>query len=170
MNEDIEALRKAMQAASPTGRGNYVEDGQHVLQVEKALCKRTLIDGRWKESYIIEFKVLQSSNPKAEVGSSQAYIENPENAGWMGRFKAALLACTGFDPAGKIPAEVEAKMGDIIAALRYDEFRTSQGWPENFLAGCTVRCEGTPGKSRAGTPVTNKKWYPYTPPAAPAGG
>lgn len=153
-------LRAAMRSAQPSGRGNYLEDGRHVLEVDKALCKRTTFEGKTKESWIIEFKVVESSNSTHEVGSTRSYIENPENAGWLGRFKSALLAIGGVDPSSKISPEIETAVGDILAALRFDEERVRLGWPVDFLKGRRVFCEGSKGKSRSGSDVTNKKWQP----------
>ncbi len=66
----------------------------------------------------------------------------------------------GLDPYGVIPSEAQEAIADIIAALRYSEFRASKGWGEDFLKGRRVLCEGMPGTSKKGTPVTNKKWSP----------
>jgi hypothetical protein len=163
--EDIDALRKLMKTASPSGRGSYLEDGRHILQVKAAQCKRTNFEGKWKEAYILEFTVVQSTNPTHEVGSTRSYVENPENLGWLTRFKPALAALAGVNPYAKISQEDEETIADMIAALRYDEFRKSKQWPENFLVGRMCECEGSPGKSKNGTPITNKKWAPYEPPA-----
>ena len=165
---EIEALRASMRAAAPSGRGNYIEDGQHLLEIEKCFCKRTQIDGRFKETYICEFKVLASTNPTHEPGSTRSYAENPENAGWMGRWKSFLAAAAGLDPDLKLSIQDEDTISDMIAALRYEEFRNSKGWPENFLRSRQVKCEGTPGKSRGGTPITNKKWTAYVAPPVAA--
>lgn len=163
MNPDIAALRAAMVAAQPSGRGNYIEDGKHKLVCKLGKCKRTLISGKWKESYILEFEVLESSNPTHTVGSSRAYIENPENAGWDGRMKSCVLALLGVDPSSKYTPAMDEAFADIVAAMCYDEYRVAKGLPENFLAGRTVECEGAKGTSRAGGPVTNKKWFPWSP-------
>src|ERR1700676_131513 len=155
---EIEALRASMRSAQPSGRGSYIEEGRHSLEVDKCCGKRSNIDGRWKETYIAEFKVLESSNSTHEVGSTRSYAENPENAGWMGRWKSFLAAAAGLNPDKKMTTQDEDIISDMIAALRYDEHRIAKGWPENFLHGRQVRCEGAPGKSRGGTPITNKKW------------
>lgn len=161
MNPDIEALRKAMMAAQPSGRGKYIEDGTHLLKLDKGFVKRTQIGAKWKESYIFEFVVEGSTNATHEAGSKRSYVENPENDGWDSRIKACILALMGLDPDKKLtPAENES-YGDIVAALRYDEFRIAKGLPENFLGGRYAICEGTAGKSRSGGPVTHKKWAPY---------
>lgn len=161
MNADIEALRASMRASQVVGRGQYIEDGRHTLEVKLVKCHRTQIDGRWKESYIVECTVLASSNPTHEVGSTRSYVENPENSGWMSRFKGFLAAAAGLAPDRPIAPADQEVISDMIAAIRYDEFRTSKGWPENFLAGRRLTCEGMPGKARSGTPVTHKKWAPY---------
>ena len=167
MSQEIDALRAAMRAAQVNGRGLYIGNGTHILNVDKALCKRTLIQGNWKETWIVEFKVAASSAADHEVGQTRSYVENPQNAGWMDRFKGALVAICGIDMGTrKLTAEEEDTIGNIFVALRYDEERVRLGWPENFLKGRQVVCEGSDGKSLKGISVTNKKWSPYV--AAPA--
>ena len=165
-----EELRAAMRSAQPSGKGQYIEDGRHYLKIDKAIYKRTLVGATAKESWIIEFKVIESTNTTHEVNSTRSYVENPQNAGWDGRFMACLLAAIGVDPASPSAnaPDVRAKLGDIMVAIQYDEERKRMGLPENFLAGLCVYCEGFAGKSRGGTPVTNKKWTPAPPPAAKA--
>ena len=166
-NEEIEALRAAMRTAQVNGRGAYIGNGRHVLEAGKVFCKRTSLQGTIKESWIAEFKVVSSSAADHEVGSTRSFVENPANAGWMDRWKGCLVALCGLDGNGrKLTAEEETVIGDIFVALRYDEFRVQKGWPENFLSGRIVNCEGTAGKSKAGGDVTNKKWSPYVSPAA----
>lgn len=167
-NEAIEELRKSMQAAQPSGRGQYLDQGRHELEIDKAFVKRTTFEGKTKESWIVEFKVISSTNPSHEVGSTRSYVENPNNDGWMGRFKAFLVAVAGIPGAQKLNPQDEQLISDITVALRYDEYRVERQWPENFLKGRRVLCEGMPGKSRNNTPITNKKWEPILAPAAPA--
>lgn len=160
MANDIEQLRASMRSAQVFGKGQYVEEGRHLLEIKLLKYNRTIMEGAAKESYIAEFIVVESSNPSHEVGSTRTYIENPANAGWLGRFKAFLLAAAGIDPNGKVSVQDEDTIGDMFAALRYDEFRASKQWPENFMAGRRVKCEGMPGKSKKGGAITNKNWSP----------
>jgi hypothetical protein len=162
---EIDALRASMRSAQVAGKGQYVGEGRHVLEVDKCFVKRSSYDGVQKETYICEFKVLESSNPTHEAGSTRTYAENPANLGWLGRWKGCLLGLIGVDPAGKVPAEAETAVGDIIVALRYDDERIKLGFPENFLKGRRVRCEGMAGKSKGkdgkpGTDIVNKRWTP----------
>lgn len=158
---DIEALRKMMREAQVSGKGQYVEQGQHDLELDKAFCKRSNHAGTPKENYIFEFKVIRSTNPTHEVGSTRSYVENVANQGWLERMKGCIAALVGVDPYGAISPQDQDTIADIIAALRYDEFRVQKGWPENFLKGRRVSCEGMPGTSqKKGMPVTHKKWKP----------
>lgn len=160
MGSEIDALRAAMKAAQPSGKGVYIEAGQHVLDIDRAFVKRSMQGGMTKESWIVEFKVVSSTNPTHEVGSTRSYVENPANQGWMERFKSFLSAAVGADPTGKISAEDEITISDVTVALRFDEYRIERGWPENFLKGRRLHCEGMAGVSKSGGPVTNKKWTP----------
>lgn len=163
---EIDEFRAAMRQAVPSGRGNYVEEGTHTLQIVRVLYKRTVINAKAKESYIAELKIVHSTNPTHEVGSQRSYIENPDNLGYDGRFKAFMIAACGLDPSVKLSAENNEAMVDFLAALRFDEYRAQKGYPENWLAGRMVVCAGSKGQSRSGSPVTNKIWTPYVAPAA----
>lgn len=164
----IDELRAAMRAAQPTGRSAYVEEGKHLLEVSTASCKQTSEEGVMRESWIIEFQVIESNNPTAKPGMTLAYIEVPKNKGWLGRFKACLIAIVGLDPALPLSAAQEETIGNLTVALRHEDTRKAMQLPENFLKGRRVVCEGSKGLSRAGGPVTNKKWSPAPAPVAAA--
>lgn len=166
---EIEALRAAMRGAVVSGKGQYIEAGQHELTLDKAFFKRSQQGGKVKESYIFEFKVDKSSNPTHEVGSTRSYVENMANDGALERIKPCLAAIVGVDPYGVISPADQDLIADIIAALRYDEYRVQKNWPVDFLKGRRVACEGMPGTSRKGTPITNKKWSPLAAAPAPSG-
>ena len=165
MPDEIEELRKLMMSAQPSGRGNYIEEGRHLLEIQKVVYKRSAQSGTFKESYIAEFTVKESSDPSHEIGSTRAYVESGKQ-GWLERFKAFLIAAVGIGSDTKLTPEQENTIADIFAALKFDQFRAQKGWPENFLKGRHVRCEGVAGKSKGGGPVTNKKWEPYVAPPA----
>lgn len=152
---EIDQLRAAMRSAQVSGKGQYIGEGRHLLEVDKALVKRSTFEGNTKETWIIEFKVIESSNPTHEVGQTRSYVENPANAGWMGRFKGALLGLIGAET---VTPQAEAAIGDLFVALRHDEERVALKLPENFLHGRRVRCEGMAGKSKKGGDITNLRW------------
>src|SRR4029077_2957993 len=161
-------LRKAMGAVQPSQRGAYIEDGRHELELVNAQFKRSAQNGTAKESWIFEFKILASTNPTHEIGSTRAYIENPANLGYFERMTSCLLALCGRDPGGAVSPADRELLGNVVVAIQYDEERKRMNFPENFLAGRRVLCEGAQGKSRSGGPVTNKKWMPTAAPAPAA--
>jgi hypothetical protein len=163
---EIDDLRASMRAAQPSGKGQYIEQGRHELEIKNCFVKRSTQEGRIKETWICEFTVITSTNPSHEPGSTRSYAENPENAGWMGRFKSFLTAAVGVPSNAKLSPADEQTIGDVTVALRFDEERTRMGWPENFLKGRRVLCEGMAGKSKGGIEITNKKWEPAAPVAA----
>lgn len=166
--EEIEQYKKAMRDAAMSGVGQYIEAGQHHLEISMVKHQKTVIDGAFKESYIAEFKVVSSNNPSHEVGSTRSYVENTKNAGSSGRFQTFLLAACGCDPNMPVTPQWRDYVADLMAALRYDEYRVSKGIPEMCgLKGKFVLCEGMDGKSKGkGTPITHKKWWPAQAPAA----
>ena len=161
--DDIEALKKAMREAQPSGRGNYIEEGRHELTLTKLEIKRSQIEGRIKESWIAEFRVDASSNPTHEVGSTRSYVDVPENQGAMGRWKACLAALCGCPSNVQLTPQWHEYLAEVHAMLRYDDYRKSKGVAENWLVGKRVSCEGSPSKSKGGTPITNKRWEPLAP-------
>src|SRR5580700_3970251 len=108
-NETIEELRAAMRDAQVFGKGQYFKEGRYQLEVLKLFYKRTVIDGSAKEHIICEFKVLASSNPAVEVGSTRSSVFSFHHSGWRSRFKVLMLALIGVDPDGNIPKEAEDK-------------------------------------------------------------
>lgn len=164
----IDELRELMRKAQVSGKGAYVEAGQHVLDLDRALFKRSVQGSKVKESWIFEFKVVQSNNPTHEVGQTRSYVENTANDGWLERVKPCLAALCGKDPYGKLSPQDEDEISFVFAAIKFPDWGAQQGLPENFLKGRRVACEGTSGTSRGGTPITNKKWAPMAPGAAPA--
>jgi hypothetical protein len=162
----IEELRASMKGAQVFGRGTYIGVGLYLLKIARVKFQRTMIQGTAKESMIVEFEVLSSTCPDHAVGSTVSYVEATKNAGWLDRFKAFLTAAAGVDPYGKVSPDVEEEVAQLYCMIRDDDYRTKQGFPDNFLAGTVVACEGTAGKAKSGSPVTNKRWAPA--PAAAA--
>ncbi len=161
MTTEIEALRATMKAAQAAGKGQYIGEGRHLLEVARCFVKRSAQGGTVKESWICEFKVIESSNATHEVGSTRSYVENPANQGWLERWKSFMLAAIGVDPSAQpTPAGADDAVANLFVALRYDEERVKMNLPENFFKGKRVSCEGMSGTSRLGGPVTNKKWTP----------
>ena len=156
----IDELRASMRAAQVFGKGQYFEPGRYTLEVQKLFYKRTTIDGTAKENIICEFKVLESSNPAIEVGSTRSSVFAFHHKGWLPRFKALVLALIGIDPDAKVPPAAEEAATDVYVALRDEGERTRLGFPENFMAGRKVQAEAMAGTSQAGKPVTNMKWMP----------
>jgi len=151
--------RNAFRSAQVFGKGRYFEPGRYLLEVDKLFYKRTLIDGAAKESIICEFKILESSNPAFEVGSTVSSVFSFANKGWLSRFKMMVLALVGADP-DRAPAAAQEAAGDIYAALRDDSERERIGLPENFMRGRKVRTEAMAGKTSNGQDITNMKWEP----------
>lgn len=159
-NDDIEALRASMRAAQVFGKGQYFKTGRYALQVDKLFYKKSMIEGAAKENIICEFRVLASSNPEIEVGSTRSTVFAFHHKGWLPRLKSLLFALIGVDPDGKVPPEAEKSVMDIYVALRVDDERKRLGLPENFMTGRKVLAEAIAGRSMKGTEVTNMKWTP----------
>lgn len=160
----IEELRASMRGAAPAGRGVYFEPGLHFVKAKLVKYNRTLIEGTAKETFVGEFEIIQSTFFKP--GLTCSAIHAKKNKGWLGRLKAMIAACMGYDPQGKLSNEAEDEIATAYAALEHDEYRKQSGYPENFLAGSAdmpvyLRVEGSAGKSLAGTPITNLKWEPW---------
>jgi hypothetical protein len=167
---DINEIRKAMRAAQVTGSGDYITSGTHLLELTRAKFQRTMIQAKSKESMIFEFKVHSSTTPDKMVpGETRSYVDNPDNTGYLGRVKGCILALMGVDPNGKVlPADDEAAT-ELYCACVDDSIRVSHEWPENFLAGRFVICEGFDGVSQTNhKPIVKKNWKPSAAPATSA--
>lgn len=169
---DIAELRKAMQTAQVAGKGQYILNGRHELDLSRISYKKTSFgDGTGKESIICEFKVASTTCPEMAVGETRSVVFNFEKKGWLGRFKPILFALIGVDPYGRIPAEAEAAVMDLYVALRVESERQRLQLDENLnLAGTRVSVEGFPGTIKtgphAGKPITELKWAPSAQPGA----
>lgn len=160
MNSRVEELRRTMMGAQVAGKGQYFQPGLYSLEVEKVFYKRSIQEGVAKENIIAEFKVLESSNPDCEVGSTRSVVFSFKHAGWMGRFKALVLALCGEDPDSKLSKEKEDEVANFYAALIEDDFRVAQKLPPNFLGGLRVKAQAMAGQAKSGQAVTNMKWIP----------
>jgi hypothetical protein len=167
MAADINEIRKAMRAAQVTGSGDYITSGTHLLELTRAKFNRTMIQAKAKESMIFEFKVHTSSHPdKMPVGETRSYVDNPDNTGYLGRVKGCILALMGVDPNGKVSPNDDEAATEVYCALLDDSIRVGHQWPENFLAGNFVICEGFDGVSQTNhKPIVKKNWKPSPKPA-----
>lgn len=165
---NIDDIRKAMRAAQVTGAGNYILSGKHLLKLTRAKYQRTMIEAKAKESAIFEFEVVESNREEMKVGETRSYVDNPNNTGYLGRVKACIFALMGVDPNGKTSDDDHAAAVEIYAALVDDSVRVQHGWPENFLAGRFVVCEGIDDVSQTNhKPIVKKNWRPASAPVVP---
>ena len=156
----IEELRASMRAAQVYGKGQYFSKGLYLLKVKLMKYQRTMVDNVLKESIVVEFEVLETSNPEVLKGETRSVVFAFHNQGWLSRFKAFVLALVGVNPDGNVdPAAQEAAI-DIYVALRDDNERKRLELPEQIGVGMLVHAEAIPGTSRKGNPVTNMKWTP----------
>lgn len=154
---DINELRASMRSANVYGKGQYFEPGRYLLEVDRGFYQRTMIDGTAKESVIFEFRVLESTNPDIEVGSTRSSVFSAANQGWLSRLKSLQLALHGGEVMTK---DLEEEIADHYVALREPSYREQMKLPDNFYRGFRVNAEAMAGKSRSGVSVTNMKWSP----------
>jgi hypothetical protein len=161
----IDELRAQMIGAQVTGRGSYFPAGGR-FRVRSKLVKyqRTIIGATVKESIVAEFAVEQSSAADVPVGSTKSVIFSFKHDGWLGRFKALVLALSGHDPDMTLSPEATARAADVYVWLMDDTERQRAGAPPNFLSDIMLDLETFPGTSRNNVQIVNLKWSPVRAP------
>lgn len=127
--------------------GSYIQTGVHRLEVDSCKHIKTK-DGI--DAFVVEFKILESSNPKHEPGSLASHmIQIKPNTPALGNISQFLQTSL-------------SKPGELVAPEAITEeavlYSTSEANP---LKGTIVRAVGTEIKTKGkGLPFTKIKYFP----------
>ena len=139
----FEDLVTGIENAEYGGKKPYLAaPGLYTLEVERCMHKETRERG---DAFIVEFKVIDSTNPTNPAGSSAA---------WFRDFKykeSAQAAIKEF--LGAILKKPKAEVDPVARALLIEAVGES-----NPLEGATLKCETFMVKTRAGKDFTMHKW------------
>lgn len=132
-----------------------VEDGQHLLKVVRCTTPRT-----GDVAFIVEFEVVQSSNPSHRPGEQRSvYLSSKFRDSMQRTIKAVTAAICGYDPKDDAAMAAFSPHSPHVARAAISE--------HNALEGRTVACQGVPGtkvSAKTGRPFVDYVWLPAEPP------
>lgn len=159
---NIDALFDGMPDADLNNKGNYMGPGRFLVETKAIKYKDSKHRGK---SYIIEFTVVESTNPAHEPGSSGSWVIKLDKPQAWGDIKAFMMALAmDIDPkTAKTPKqdpELHAKATELAKAAISAEHAQKLGAEEDFLLGLPVRLETTMTKTQKGGDFTIHAWSP----------
>jgi hypothetical protein len=160
---DIDAMFGGMAKAPIFGRGNYMKEGNFLVEITNVFVKPRFKGGN---VFVAEFKILTSDNPEQKVGGSGSWVPKIETPNTFGDIKSLIFAATGVDPK-KVSNDDEAAHADVTrmakaacgspTAIKELE---AKGVPADFMVGLQVKLECNIVKTRANTDFTRYTWSP----------
>ncbi len=162
---DIDQILSGMAKAEIFGSGNYMSPGLYTVETKRVFVK----DGFKGKTFVAEFTVLESNNPKHTPGSSGSWVLKFEWKATFGHITKYVAAILGLDPNDKkvqadpairqqIELIVRAACGSDIAKKELGE-----EYEEGMLEGVQLRLEcstqQTVGKKQD---FTVYNWTPIT--------
>ena len=148
-------LWSGLKDAQTFDRGTYLNPGDYTLKIVNCLTKQTQKSG---EGFIVEFEVLESTNPLHAVGSKCTWFQGLKNVQVsLGAIKEFLAAVYGY-PLNRpeYKARFEAEMNPQLEAIAA---AASDG--RNILAGQIVKVNTTMVTTQQNKPFTRHTWTPY---------
>lgn len=136
-------LFENIENASISEGGNYLNDGDYLLEVDKVISKKTR---KGPHAYIVELKVLESNQPKNRPGSKASYVTTNAQDMFLGNVKAFVAAVCDVDV-----SEVDEEAAEVTCNEK------------NPLKGKRVRDQVFTVKTKAGKDFSKHKWSPATP-------
>lgn len=162
---DIDDAFAGMANAAPPGRGTYInEDGTFQVQIVKAFGK----SGFRGKSFIVEFKVLESSVPElVPVNSVRSWTVKWDKVQNHADLKAFALAATGLEAVAPSKRDADitatymvyAAAGQLVAGDAAAKAKTLLG-PDGDAGfdGMIVYLDTEKTKTQAGGDFTRHKW------------
>jgi hypothetical protein len=127
--------------------GLYYLDGQYKVEIERVF---TMKSRKREDLFIVETKILESSNAKRPEGMRPSWVVNLKQDAALGNIKGFVAAANGIDPADV--EQVDANVDEEAC-----EFACSK---ENPLKGVVLNLECVTVKTREGGDFTLHKWSP----------
>ncbi len=168
----IDDTFNSMIDAPAPGRGNYISgNGEYLVEVIKFIGK----DGFKGKSAIVEFKILESTNPQAPVGCTRSWTLKWDKKQNHADLKAFALAAfnlnklvgtedvpTKRDADSKATWLVYAAVGTAVAGPASAKACALLGADpgDDFFAGVQVRLTTEMTKTQAGGDFTRHTWSP----------
>lgn len=108
------------------GGGTFIqEDGDFVVEAQKVVAKE---NRKHEPIFIVEFKLLESTNENHPVGSSRSWLVKKNSDGGLGDIKAFVAVTEGLEPNDPRVKEVvtEEKCEELVnddGAIKGMKFR-----------------------------------------------
>lgn len=93
----IDALFEKCATVDVNGSGNYMGVGLYRVKTKQIFVKNGTNPSKPGDSFITEFTILKSNNPKHEVGSTGSYVLKFSNPYAMGNIVELVMALLGYD-------------------------------------------------------------------------
>lgn len=139
-------LFENIENASISEGGNWLQEGDFLLEVNKVISKKRSKPGKMGYSYIVELTVLESNNTKNRKGSLASYVTTSDKPMFLGNVKAFVAATCAVDV-----SEVDQEAAEATCHEK------------NPLKGKRVRAQAFNTTLQNGSPFTKIKWSPATP-------
>ena len=127
--------------------GVYFLEGKYLVEIVKVM---TLNSRKKEDLFIVEAKILKSSNPERKVGITASWIVNLKHDAALGNIKGFVAAANGISPSDK--EEVDRNVDEEAV-----EYACSE---DNPLAGVQLDLECVQIKTREKRDFTLHKWNP----------
>jgi hypothetical protein len=147
---------KGLGQAKAQKGGNYFKDGQYEVEIQRVLARENK-DGH--DCFIVETKVVSSTNPEVPVGMECSQVVNLTKHGRSaaGNVKGFLAAALGIDDADNYQPE----NGQAV-----DQFWESQAEDaiseEQPLAGVRMTLNVRTAATKSGGKFTHHNWQEVT--------
>ncbi len=170
---NIDTLFGNMAKAEINGSGTYMDTGIYVVETKNIFVKEGRNPAKPGDAFICEFTVLETNNPKHEVGSTGSFVLKFSNPYAMGNIVELVMALLGYDNtrANQTDPDIRKEI-DLVtrAACGSDSAKSELGenYEEGMLHGIKVllECTKKPTLPKAGKPAgefTVHKWTPIKP-------
>lgn len=159
MSAEVTSLIAGLKDAKTFGQGTFLDPGLYGLEITTCLLKPLRTGGH---AFIMETKVLESSNPKHPVGSKASWFQGfKEREVAFGSIKLAFYAVLGLD-AVKDKEKIEKDVDPVIETM------FAKVVTENIFAGKKVSCQVSMKKTKKGLDFSLHTFSPYATPTTAA--
>lgn len=163
MTQNVDDLFKGMKTAKMFGRGNYMGEGDYVVEVTKCFTKKSF---KGPVLFICEFTIVTSDNEKHKPGSTGTWAPKIDLQNTFGDIKSLMFSACGTDPKDVKDEDEEAHASATLLARAACGSETAiaelkaQGFDSVPILGSRVKLECRQIKTRANTDFTRYSWSP----------
>jgi hypothetical protein len=130
-------------------------EGEYIVLVEKSLVTQR------KPCFVLETKIIQSSNPNRPAGSNAAWVQkldDPDVA--YPSIKRCVVCALGCATDQQV-IDLGWNLGELLNAAADPDAPASNVYPQNPLKDRYLSVIVTNILTKKNTPFTRHDWYPY---------